>query len=68
MKRRRRNGTNRRSIVLDSGGTLTLTLPGLPELFALNSQDRAFVFGLIDTLNEYEQRQGQNAPPQQSEG
>jgi hypothetical protein len=44
-------GTSR-SVSLSSGGTLTLS--ATLDLFALNASDRAFVFGIIDKLEEYE--------------
>lgn len=41
-----------KSITLGSGGTLTLSMTF--DLFALSSDDRAFVFGLIDQMRSYE--------------
>ena len=46
-------GTSR-SIELKSGGTLTLSAS--LDLFSLNPADRAYVFGLIDKLDEYEKQ------------
>lgn len=43
-------GTSR-SVSLASGGVLTLS--ATLDLFSLNSEDRKFVFGLIDTLEAY---------------
>ena len=40
-----------KSVSLVSGGTLTLS--ATLDLFSLNSEDRKFVFGLIDMLEEY---------------
>jgi hypothetical protein len=42
-----------KQITLASGGQLKLTLS--VDLFALSTTDRTFVFGLIDSLNAYEQ-------------
>jgi hypothetical protein len=46
-------GGTSKSVNLASGGTLTLS--ATLDLFALNAADRAFVFGIIDTLEGYEQ-------------
>jgi hypothetical protein len=43
-----------RSVTLNSGGTLTLSAS--TKFMALSSADRNFVFGLIDKLEEYEQK------------
>ncbi len=45
---------------LKSGGTLTLS--ATLDLFALNSTDRQFVFGLIDKLDEYERSANTETP------
>jgi hypothetical protein len=45
------SGTSK-SVSLASGGTLTLS--ATLDLFALNSADRQFIFGIIDKLEEYE--------------
>lgn len=45
-------GTSK-TVRLQSGGTLTIS--ATLDLFALNSDDRKFVFGLIDTLDSYKQ-------------
>jgi hypothetical protein len=41
-------------VQLRSGGTLTLTVS--VDVFAMESLDREFVFGLIDKMREYEQK------------
>lgn len=43
-----------KTVQLCDGGTLTLTVS--VDVFALNSEDRTFVFDLIDRLREYEAR------------
>jgi hypothetical protein len=45
-------GGTSKSVSLASGGTLTLS--ATLDLFALNSADRTFVFGIIDKLEAYE--------------
>jgi hypothetical protein len=45
-------GTSK-TVRLQSGGTLTLS--ATLDLFALNSEDRKFIFGLIDSLEGYTQ-------------
>jgi hypothetical protein len=40
-------------VQLKSGGSLTLAAS--IDLFSLSAEDRAFVFGLIDRLQDYEQ-------------
>jgi hypothetical protein len=42
----------RKTITLESGGQLTVSLS--VDLFGLSKTDRAFVFGVIDSLHEYE--------------
>jgi hypothetical protein len=39
-------------ILLDSGGTLTLSVAA--DVFSMSAEDRSFVFGLIDELQKYE--------------
>lgn len=41
-----------RTIVLRSGGTLTLSISA--DVFAMSAEDRGFIFGLIDNLQKYE--------------
>jgi hypothetical protein len=41
-----------RSIALAEGGTITLTISA--DVFSLGKEDREFVFGLIDQLQQYE--------------
>jgi hypothetical protein len=41
-----------KSVTLKSGGVLTLS--ATLDLFALNAEDRKFVFELIDKLDTYE--------------
>lgn len=50
-----------KTVHLGSGGTLTLS--ATLDLFALNSSDRQFVFGLIDKLDEYEQNSAKTDTP-----
>jgi hypothetical protein len=47
------SGTSR-SVDLKSGGTLTVSAS--MDVFKLNAEDRTFVFGLIDKLEEYENK------------
>lgn len=49
------SGTTK-TVELKSGGTLTVS--GTFDPFSLNSADRAFVFGLIDKLDEYQNTTG----------
>jgi hypothetical protein len=44
------------SVELQSGGTLTVSITANP--FKMPAEDRAFVFGLIDRLQEYEAQHG----------
>lgn len=53
-------GTSR-TVKLVSGGSLTLSAS--LDLFALNSSDRHFVFGLIDKLEEYQRTSDRTEPP-----
>lgn len=48
------SGTSK-TVELESGGTLTLS--ATLDLFSLSSEDRKFVFKLIDELDQYEQEQ-----------
>jgi len=48
---------NTKTIELRSGGTLTITVS--VDVITMSSTDRDFVFKLIDSLNDYEQRQKQ---------
>jgi hypothetical protein len=41
-----------RSVALEDGGTITLTIS--VDVFSLGKEDREFVFGLIDRLQQYE--------------
>jgi len=41
-----------KTILLRSGGTLTLSV--VADVFAMSAEDRSFVFGLIDELQNYE--------------
>lgn len=55
MKRRKKGGTNRRHIALNSGGSITLSYDF--DLFELTPEDRMFVNGVIDSLRSYEKTQ-----------
>lgn len=46
----------RKTVTLLSGGQLSISLS--VDLFALSSNDRSFVFGLIDSLQAYENKKG----------
>lgn len=54
------NSGTSKTVRLQSGGTLTLS--ATLDLFSLNSEDRAFVFGFIDKLDGY------NQPESKTEG
>ncbi len=51
--------TSDKSVELESGGSLSLKLTA--NLMELSKEDRAFVFELIDKLNDYEKAQAAKA-------
>jgi hypothetical protein len=50
--------TTARTVTLASGGSLTLSADF--DVFTISAEDRAFVFGLIDSLIEYEKQHRQS--------